>query len=59
MLTRSSFLSLILVMAAGLLLSGCASTPKDGSEPEKVSTLPWNKPQQWEHSAPLGGGATY
>jgi len=43
------------ITALLLGLSGCATTPKTESEEEKVSTLPWNTPQKWERSAPLGG----
>ncbi len=42
-----------------ILLTGCASTPKDEDNQEKVSTLPWNRPQNWEHSMPMGGGGAY
>ena len=30
---------------------GCASTSTD----EKVSTIPWNRPQSWEGAGALGG----
>ena len=50
------------------LFASCASEPKreketkrvveeEGQEP--VSSLPWNTPQQWEKSAPIGGGVGY
>ena len=34
-------------------LAGCATVPKE-EEKEKISTLPWNTPQKWEHSVPIG-----
>ncbi len=50
---------LIVMLATGcVFLAGCASTPKNEEE-EPVSTLPWNTPQKWEKSAPLGGGVGY
>jgi hypothetical protein len=53
---RLSLACLLLVLAP-LFLAGCASTPKDEGEKQRVSTLPWNTPAKWERSAPLGGGA--
>jgi len=49
----------LVLMALALCLSGCAG-PK-GEQPaddEKVSTLPWNRPEKWEKGVP-GGGASY
>jgi hypothetical protein len=48
--TRAIFLAAIL--ASGVLLaSGCASTqPQDD-----VSSIPWDRPQQWEGAGALGG----
>jgi len=34
------------------LCAGCAST---SSSDEKISTIPWNRPQSWEGSGALGG----
>ena len=45
----------ILLLAFGMvvagLLTGCASTNPDGNN---VSSMPWNRPQQWESGAPMG-----
>ena len=41
---------LSLVVAGALLTSGCASQ-KDND----VSTIPWDRPQQWEGGGALGG----
>jgi hypothetical protein len=42
---------LLFVVAVALALgSGCA-TPKEG----EVSSIPWNRPQQWEGAGALGG----
>jgi len=54
----SHWIILVGLMACALCLSGCANTPKsENHEEEKVSNLPWNKPEKWERSAPVGGAA--
>lgn len=45
------FLLLTLVLAGGF--SGCATSPKE--EADSVSTIPWNRPANWEGRGPLGG----
>jgi hypothetical protein len=40
-------LSLAVLVLAGLLASGCKST-----EPENVSSRPWNSPKGWEGGIP-------
>jgi hypothetical protein len=40
---------LLLVVLAGLALSGCAST-----ESENMSERPWSTPQGWENGMPSG-----
>jgi len=42
-----------------LTFSGCASTADKKQEQDSVTTLPWNAPEQWEHTAPIGGAASY
>ena len=50
-----SRMSMLLLLALALSVGGCASTSETASEnsgdpgEEKVSTIPWNKPQKWEH----------
>lgn len=34
-----------------LLAAGCSTTQSN----DNVSTIPWNRPQQWEGSGALGG----
>jgi hypothetical protein len=42
---------LLAAMATGLaLVSGCATTNDDN-----VSSIPWDRPQQWEGAGALGG----
>lgn len=44
----------ILLIALGALgLGGCASDEQD--DPNRVSTIPWNRPERWESQGPLGG----
>lgn len=44
----------IILFAGGLFaLSGCADNePKD---PNRVSNIPWNRPEKWEGQGPMGG----
>ena len=39
----------------GLLvsLSGCAST-EEKNDPDRVTSIPWNKPERWEGTGPFG-----
>lgn len=46
----------ILALAALLLaggLVGCASSESE-EDPNRVSTIPWNRPETWESQGPLG-----
>jgi len=43
-------LLLTFAVVAGLG-AGCASTAND----DKISTIPWNRPQSWEGTGALGG----
>ncbi len=46
-------LGFLLLAALLVLLPACAeSQPKD---PNRVSTIPWNRPEKWEGQGPLGG----
>ena len=49
-------LLLVAVVMAGV--TGCASTQSAESK-EPVSNLPWNTPQNWEKTAPMGGAMNY
>jgi hypothetical protein len=40
----------IFLVAMTLAGAGCATTKDEG-----VSSIPWNRPQQWEGSGALGG----
>lgn len=45
--------SLLLVILCGAGVSGCATSEKDDAD--RVSTIPWNRPQKWEGQGMLGG----
>jgi outer membrane biogenesis lipoprotein LolB len=50
---------LILAAAASLLLASCADTAETKQDDSnKVSSIPWNRPQSWEGSGMLGGMGT-
>jgi hypothetical protein len=42
---------LLILLAAAAVEMGCATTRND----DNVSTIPWNRPQDWEGSGALGG----
>lgn len=42
---------LVALVAAGAMLAGGCATQKEGD----VSTIPWDRPEQWEGSGALGG----
>jgi hypothetical protein len=48
-------------LAATLLLGGCADSKSNVEyERERVSTVPWNKPAQWEGGVPgMAAGGKY
>jgi hypothetical protein len=41
----------LLLTVAASLASACATTKSE----DKVSSIPWNRPQQWEGQGALGG----
>jgi hypothetical protein len=46
-------LGLLLAAAAVLFLSSCESDKPE--DPNRVSTIPWNRPEKWEGQGPMGG----
>jgi len=48
---------MLVVTGLSLLFTSCASKPVDTTKTdrEKISTVPWNKPQSWEGKGALGG----
>lgn len=49
---KYGFRLLLVILAAGF--SGCASTGKPKEE-ERVSSIPWAKPESWQGQGPFGG----
>jgi hypothetical protein len=50
-------LALILLSGVGLGFAGCASDPNPSAD-DRVSTIPWNRPERWEGQGALGGFGT-
>lgn len=46
--------SLFLLAATTLMTGGCAST-SDTNADDRVSNIPWNRPERWEGQGPMGG----
>jgi hypothetical protein len=46
-------LGLIALAAMSVLLPSCASD--EAENPDRVSTIPWNRPEKWEGQGALGG----
>jgi len=42
---------LFMVLVAGAMLTSSCATQKEGD----VTTIPWDRPQQWEGGGALGG----
>lgn len=47
------YLALLFLCGFAACLSGCASDQAE--DPNRVSTIPWNRPERWEGQGPLGG----
>jgi hypothetical protein len=46
-------LAFLLAAAALVFLPSCASDQPE--DPNRVSTIPWNRPEKWEGQGPMGG----
>jgi hypothetical protein len=46
--------TLLFLGAVALLIAGCAEDIS-ASDPNRVSTLPWSRPERWEGQGALGG----
>lgn len=46
---------LLLLAYAVVFLGGCASEPPKPTDPERISTMPWNRPQPGEGAGMMGG----
>ncbi|MFH1067198.1 MAG: hypothetical protein V1746_04795 [bacterium] len=45
----------VLCLVGIFFLEGCATTEEKQEPDQRVSSIPWNKPQQWEGQGQLGG----
>ena len=45
-------LACLLLAVFCVLFASCA---EQESDPNRVSTIPWNRPEKWEGQGPLGG----
>ncbi len=52
---KKIFLILLLTNTALFLVSCASSQETTGTESDRVSNIPWNKPQSWEGGGALGG----
>jgi hypothetical protein len=43
----------LFIALTALWLPSCASDQPE--DPNRVSTIPWNRPEKWEGQGPLGG----
>jgi len=46
-------LGFLLAAAAVALMTSCTSDKQD--DPNRVSNIPWNRPEKWEGQGPMGG----
>ena len=44
---------IVLAVAAMAVMTACAGDKP--ADPNNVSTIPWNRPEQWEGQGPMGG----
>jgi hypothetical protein len=51
---RLRWVVLMILVTGSAMACGCATSQDDN----KVSTIPWNRPQSWEGSSGLGGMRT-
>jgi hypothetical protein len=50
--TGRIFFLMLLWLAPLSAFTGCA-TPEE-EDPNRVSTIPWNRPERWESAGPMG-----
>jgi hypothetical protein len=46
-------LAALLLVCAVFVVAGCATDEPE--DPNRVSTMPWSRPEPWEGQGPLGG----
>jgi len=45
----------IIVAGLSLMTGGCASDAPKSDDTNHVSSIPWNRPEQWEGQGMMGG----
>jgi hypothetical protein len=45
----------VFILALLVILCGCAPETPPPQSQDRVSTIPWNRPERWEGQGPLGG----
>lgn len=45
-------LGFLLAAAGAMLMCACANDQPE--DPNRVSTIPWNRPEKWEGQGPMG-----
>ena len=45
----------LIVLASPLLLCSCGETQAHSDQPDKVSSIPWNRPERWEGQGMMPG----
>jgi len=48
------FFFILFGLFGACFLTGCA-TEAGANDPNRVSSIPWNRPESWEGGGPLGG----
>lgn len=48
------FLAIAALLGLMATLGGCASTT-ERQDPDRISTIPWNRPEKWEGQGAFGG----
>lgn len=53
----SRLFRLLVCLALAVISFVLASCAEQQSDPDRVSTIPWNRPEKWEGQGALGGMA--
>ena len=52
---RGRLLRLLVCLGLTALSFFVASCAERDADPDRISTIPWNRPEKWEGQGPLGG----
>jgi hypothetical protein len=48
-------LGFLLAAVAAVFMASCTSDSDKPEDPNRVGTIPWNRPEKWEGQGPMGG----